>query len=113
MTEPEQIRIKDAAIMMQYSEATIYRLIKRGILPTRGRGQLLRIPVAAIREKMSRMEQGEDLWHGARETTAAVASVEQVRPGSIRPVKRGMPTKMSTGGNIDIGRLVAKPPKSR
>lgn len=71
-----------------YSEATVRRMIRDGVLDTYGRGVLLRITLQSIRE----YQQGARTWH--RNTSAA--SVEAApssgsgtgRTSPARPTKR-------------------------
>ena len=109
MSEPRQVKLKVAAALLDYSEATVRRMVRRGVLPHTGRGVLLRIPVDAIEAKIARMQEGEDLWHGAKEETAASAAVEVYsRP---RAANGGPPTKTKRGATADTVRLVGRPPK--
>ena len=51
-----------------YSEATVRRMIRDGVLDTYGRGTLLRITLASIRE----YQQGARQWHRSRNAASAV-----------------------------------------
>ena len=52
-----------------YSEATVRRMIRAGVLDSYGSGRLLRISLESIRD----YQQGKRLWH--RNTSAANAAV--------------------------------------
>lgn len=111
MSEPRQVKIKDAAAMFQYSTATLYRMVRRGILPSTGRGALLRIPIDAIEAKIARMQEGEDLWHGASETIANDDdAVVAVSGKTAKPASGGPPTKTKKANTAAIVQLVARPP---
>lgn len=45
---PLQVTIGEAARILRYSKRTVYRMIRAGELPARGRGRLLRIAVADL-----------------------------------------------------------------
>lgn len=55
---PLQVTPEEAARMLRYSKSTIYRLIKEGRLPKRGRGRLVRIAVSDLQALVE--ELGED-----------------------------------------------------
>jgi excisionase family DNA binding protein len=49
-----QVKIKDAANMLAFSERMIYELLRRGELKSVGTGRLRRIPVAELRAWQAR-----------------------------------------------------------
>lgn len=116
MAEPAQATIKEAAEYFHYSERTVKRMIARRVLPSTGKGALLRIPWSAIHAKLARMqEEGEDLWHphpGAKETKKAGAAPKvRAVSGQTGTVKRGTPTPTSTGSLADTVRVQSNKPR--
>lgn len=51
---PLQVKIKDAATLMSFSESMIYRLIQAKEIQTVGKGRLRRIPTAELLRYMKR-----------------------------------------------------------
>lgn len=55
--EPQVYRVSEVARILRVSKDTVYRMVKSGELPHREIAGMVRIPVAAVRQKL---EDGTD-----------------------------------------------------
>jgi excisionase family DNA binding protein len=104
MTTRKQVRIAEAAEQLCYSRATIYNLLKAGVLPSTGEGKMRRIPVAAIDGLLEWLYSGRDIWEARIDPHCAhrpwMATVRAARRASARPKKQeqAQPPKDSADG---------------
>lgn len=57
--KPQYYTVAEAQRILRYSKATMYRLLKSGALPSRGRGRLRRIPRWAVEAEAMKQDQGD------------------------------------------------------
>lgn len=90
--QPDQYKLEDVIVILQYSRQTVQRLVQEGILIKRSRGQSARYSRASVEALLRHLEAGGGLWDAPKMRVtkpAAVAPVVTAQPGKTKTANGG------------------------